>query len=186
MKTAVVLLCAPLLIGAAWGESDQKRAHESRMLAKRFADALNQALQQSLRERGPLGTIEVCASDAPAIAERLSAESGWQIRRTALMLTNPTNAPDAWESSVLEYFERSRRMGADLIDLEFFSIIDEEDQTKFRFMKPVPMGPLCLVCHGKNVPREVSDAIDARYPGNRGKGFSLGDVRGAVSVFQSY
>ena len=139
-----------------------------------------------MRERGPLGTIDVCAIEARAIAEGLSAESGWQIRRTALKLTNRTNAPDAWESSVLEYFERSWRMGADLSDLEFFSIIEEEDQTTFRYMKPLPMGPMCLVCHGKNVPREVSDALDARYPGNGGKGFSLGDVRGAISVFQSY
>ncbi len=186
MKTAAVLLCGPLLIGAAWGGSDQQRAHESRMVAKRFSDALNQALQQSLRERGPIGTIDVCAIEAPAVAERLSAETGWQIRRTARKLTNAANAPDAWESSVLEYFERSGRMGADLSDLEFFSIIDEKDQSKFRFMKPVPMGPLCLVCHGKNVPREVSDALDALYPDNQGKGFSLGDVRGAISVFQSY
>lgn len=173
-------------MGAAWGESDQQRSHESRMVAKRFSDALNQALQQSLRERGPLGSIDVCAIEAPAVAERLAAETGWQIRRTARKLTNAANAPDAWESSVLEYFERSRRMGAELIDLEFISIIDEKNQTKFRYMKPVPMGPLCLVCHGKNVPREIADALDARYPDNRGTGFSLGDVRGAVSVFQSY
>jgi len=186
MKTAVVLLCVPLLIGAAWGGSDQQRAHESRMVVRRFTETLNRVLQQSLREHGPIATIDVCASEAPAIAERLSIETGWQIRRTARKLTNAANAPDAWESSVLEYFERSRRMGADLIDLEFFSIIDEDDRSKFRYMKPLPMGPLCLVCHGKNVPREVSDVLDARYPDNRGKGFSLGDVRGAVSVFQSY
>ena len=186
MKTAVVLLCVPLLIGAAWGGSDQRRAHESRMVAERFSDALNQALQQSLRERGAIGTIDVCAIQAPAIAEQLSAETGWQIRRTALKLTNPANAPDAWEQSVLEYFERSKRMGAELIDLEFFSIIEEEERSKFRFMKPVPMGALCLVCHGQNVPREVFDALDVLYPDNQGKGFSLGDVRGAVSVFQSY
>jgi len=59
MKAAAVLLCGLLLIGAAWGGSDQGRAHESRMIAKRFSDALD-ALYPDNQGKGQGVRIRCC------------------------------------------------------------------------------------------------------------------------------
>jgi hypothetical protein len=42
--------------------------------------------------------------------------------------------------------------------------------------------PLCLVCHGKGLSDEVKATLEEYYPDDLATGYSLGQVRGAISV----
>jgi hypothetical protein len=53
----------------------------------------------------------------------------------------------------------------------------------FRYMKALPVIPLCLGCHGgAEVSAAVKERLAAEYPNDRGTGYALGQVRGAITV----
>ena len=49
-------------------------------------------------------------------------------------------------------------------------------------MQAQAVEPLCLVCHGKGLSDEVQDALEQYYPDDTATGYSLGQVRGAISL----
>lgn len=75
---------------------------------------------------------------------------------TSLKLTNPDNAPDAFEKKALRQFE-SQAVN-ELIE------VDNIDSSKYlRYISPLYVKPACLQCHAK-------------------QGYKVGDVRGAISI----
>ncbi|MCF6283325.1 MAG: DUF3365 domain-containing protein [Candidatus Polarisedimenticolaceae bacterium] len=79
---------------------------------------------------------------------------------TALILTNPINAPDPWEKEVLEKFKAS---DTKRIIKEAIKITDIDHVPHLRLMKPMYMTKGCVKCHGH-------------------LGFKDGDLRGGISV----
>lgn len=72
-------------------------------LASPFVGTLLPTLQQAMQAGGPVNGIEVCAVQAPAIAQALSEQSGWQVKRVSLKARNLKLAiADTWETSVLQ------------------------------------------------------------------------------------
>jgi hypothetical protein len=64
-------------------------------LATQFVGTLLPTLQQAMQTGGPVNGIDVCAVQAPAIAQALSDQSGWQVKRVSLKARNSTVAvPD--------------------------------------------------------------------------------------------
>jgi hypothetical protein len=53
-----------------------------------------------------------------------------------------------------------------------------------RYLKPVVANAMCLTCHGEKakIPPAVQAVLAREYPDDHATGFSVGDVRGAVSV----
>lgn len=51
-----------------------------------------------------------------------------------------------------------------------------------RYMKAIPTEPVCTVCHGRQLPPTLQQAIAAKYPADAATGFEVGDLRGAVYV----
>jgi len=152
---------------------------EARALTQRFVGALLPTLQQAMQEGGALNAIEVCAVEAPAIAQRLSDESGWQISRVSLKARNTNTAiPDAWETQVLNRFDQRQRAGESGADLNVGEIMNGQ----FRYMQAQPTAPLCLSCHGSEVSGEVLSAIRRHYPNDLAIGYQLGEIRGAISL----
>ena len=51
-------------------------------------------------------------------------------------------------------------------------------------MKAIPTQPMCLQCHGK--PADMKDNVKAilakEYPEDKAVGYSLGEIRGAISI----
>ena len=186
----VTIMLATLPLGA-WAnqtQADQSRADqeaEARTLASRMIQQLGAALKKEMAASGPEGAVLVCRDIAPMIAGELSRSSGARVARVSLKTRNPLlGTPDAWEHRVLVEFDRRAAMGEKIESLEYVDTVDEPGGRYLRYMKALPVQPLCLACHGNA--EQISDAVKARlateYPHDRATGYAPGQVRGAVTI----
>ena len=183
-KTILFALCFVALHVPATAGDTAERVDRSREAVERFMGELRAELQISLKAGAPAKAIQVCSKKAPAIAQILSEQTGWSIGRTSLKVRNPRNAPDAWERDVLNRFEQRKAEGRNVQDLEHYEVMEIEGERVFRYMKAIPTGGACLVCHGKTLPEEVQAELEALYPGDQARGFEVGDLRGAITIKQ--
>jgi hypothetical protein len=157
----------------------------SRETASLLIQQLGAQLRAELAKDGPDGAIAVCKTIAPELAGRLSRESGWRVSRVSLKTRNPLlGAPDAWEQRGLEEFDRRVAAGEKAESLELGEVVEEPSGRFYRYMKALPVQPLCLSCHGTpdNIPVSVQQRLQAEYPHDRATGYSTGQVRGAVTI----
>lgn len=183
LRTAFLLIAGASLVGSLGtlaqepaGQSDEQQA---RSLARQFVGQLKPQLKQAMNKGGPRHAIEVCARVAPSIADSLSAESGWLVKRVSLKSRNASRAePDKWEQNVLFEFNRRQAEGEDAADLSFGEVVGGQ----YRYMQAQGVEPLCLLCHGKGLSDEVEATLDEYYPDDWATGYSLGQVRGAISL----
>lgn len=169
-------LSATVATSSAAPESMDQQASE---LAGQFVNKLKPQLKQAMSTGGPGYAVEVCANIAPGIADTLSSESGWQIRRVSLKTRNGSRAePDAWEQNVLYEFNRRQAAGEPAAQLSFGEVVDG----RYRYMQAQGVEPLCLVCHGKGLSEEVQLNLQKYYPDDQATGYSRGEVRGAISL----
>ncbi|MFV8817743.1 Tll0287-like domain-containing protein [Haliea sp. E17] len=172
------LLIAALVAPAA-SVAGENPESEARALAAEFVATLKPQLKGALQSAGPAGAIAVCADIAPQIADALSASSGWQVRRVSLQVRNASRAsPDPWERQVLEDFGRRQAQGETADTL----YLGEETGGHYRYMQAQLVEPLCLVCHGAELSQPVRQALHEYYPDDTATGYSLGEVRGAISL----
>lgn len=162
---------------AAPGAADD-RVEASRAITAEFQKTLGGALKSAMAEGGPVSAIGVCAELAPAIASRMSAESGASVSRTALRLRNPENAPDADLVEVLEQL-RARVESAESLPIEYFG---SNPRGGVRYLRAIVLEPLCVTCHGTVLAPDLAAAVTARYPGDRATGFEPGELRGAFLI----
>jgi hypothetical protein len=183
MKVLSAIAASFLLISASAQTSDDSNAAEAKVLVKEFFTTLKGELQGAISSGGPVSAIQVCKERAPAIAQTLSEKSGWEVGRTSLKLRNPaSNAPDAWETQVLQDFEERKAGGEDVQTMAFAEVVESNGKSHYRFMKAIPTGELCLLCHGEAINPDIAEAIDEAYPDDQARGFALGDIRGAFTL----
>jgi len=106
------------------------------------------------------------------------------VGRTSLKVRNPNNAPDAWERRVLEEFEARKARGEDVRKLEHAEIVAVNGKKRFRYMKAIPTGKICLKCHGAKLDPAVAQTLEQFYPQDKARGFRVGDIRGAFTITQ--
>lgn len=180
ISTALLLAPVAALAAEPVAKTPGQQAQE---LTRQFVERLKPQLKKAINERGPAYAIGVCAKIAPAIADELSLESGWDIRRVSLRARNAGRAvPDPWEQNVLYEFNRRQADGEDAEDIFF----GEEVDGRYRFMQAQGVEPLCLVCHGKGLSDDVQAELNRYYPEDWATGYSLGEVRGAISVSKQF
>lgn len=155
------------------------RLAASQTAATKLGSVLKKRLTETIADQGPVAAVAVCAQEAPAIAQRLSEESGATVGRTALKFRNPDNAPTPWQTAVMEAFVAGIDSGADPATLEYTAATADGG---YRYMKAIGTAPVCLTCHGEIQPGPLADAIAAQYPADRATGFSAGQLRGAFFV----
>jgi len=182
-SVAAVLTAATALTGAA--DDLQKMSAEARQIALKFMQSLGGELRREMDASGPLRTILVCKFYAPEVASSLSRETGWRVSRVSLRTRNPAlGYPDPWAQRVLAEFDRRAAGGENPAKIEHAEIVSEPQGKVFRYMKALPVQDVCLNCHGKT--ENISDAVRYQlskdYPHDRGVGYSVGQVRGAVTV----
>jgi non-ribosomal peptide synthetase component F len=152
---------------------------EARDLASQFVGQLKPQLKQALGEGGPTRAIEVCAGVAPGIADALSAQSGWTIKRVSLKSRNASRAmPDPWEQQVLEQFDRRQAVGEAAAGLSYGEVANG----RYRYMQAQGVEAVCLLCHGQELSQPVRATLEQYYPDDWATGYSLGQVRGAISL----
>ncbi|WP_439547145.1 Tll0287-like domain-containing protein [Sandarakinorhabdus sp.] len=181
MKRLIALLPLLALAGAAPAPTEVGAADVSRALALKFQQELGGALQSAIKEQGTAGAVTACNSIAPAVAQRITEQSGASVRRTALRTRNPGAAPDAHERAAMaelavapvdaagQFAERSGWTGSG-------------PDRRYRYVRAIPTAPMCLSCHGSAIAPDVAAAIAAAYPGDTATGFAPGQMRGAFSI----
>ena len=164
--------------------SDDALMSEARKVATTLPPRLIVALQEEIKNSGPEGAIPVCKDMAPKMAGEISRETGWKIKRVSLKARNDARAiPDAWEKAALEDFDKRAAAGEPPAKLEKGEKIGNE----YRFVKALPVQPLCLGCHGSTgqLSPAVKAALGQQYPNDSATGYSEGQIRGVISVRKS-
>lgn len=174
------VLIAPF--GAPLAQSnDEALLTEARKVATTLPPKLIVALQEEIKKSGPEGAIPVCKDMAPKMAGEISQQTGWKIKRVSLKARNNARAiPDPWEKAALEDFDKRAAAGEAPGKLEKGEKIGNE----YRFVKALPVQPLCLSCHGPvdQLGPAVKAALVQNYPNDRATGYSEGQIRGVISV----
>ena len=179
--------CVTILLAALPLIAHADQTTGARALASQMIQQLSAALKKELATNGPDGAVSVCRDIAPAIAGELSRKSGGRVARVSLKTRNPLlGDPDVWEQQVLAEFDRRAAAGEKVESLEYSETTDEPRGRYFRYIKALPVQPLCLSCHGtaENIPDQVKAKLAIEYPHDRATGYGIGQVRGAVTIKQ--
>lgn len=147
-----------------------------------LAGALQTELKSAIQAGGPASAIGVCNTKAMPITRGVSDEHGLSVNRVSLKNRNPANLPNEWQTAVLLDFERQKAEGSEPGSLVWSETAEVGGEREFRFMKAIPTGDVCLLCHGAQLAPDVSRALAERYPADKATGFAAGDIRGAFVV----
>jgi cytochrome c556 len=185
-------LSVAMLLGAmgasAWAADDvqPQEVEAARKVVQEFAGKLGGVLKQQLEAGGPEMAISVCKQVAPALAAEYSRD-GRLVKRVSLKPRNQTlGTPDVWEAQVLREFDRGVSEGKAAAEMEHAAVIEDADGRWFRYMKPIPVQPMCLQCHGQQeqIGANVKALLAKEYPDDRATGYGVGMIRGAFSIRQ--
>jgi hypothetical protein len=193
---------APLTLAAALGaaaiatfavpssatEPDvQARVEDAKTATAGFLQQLGGTMKREMQAGGPVAALKVCRDVAPDIANDLSLEKGWQVKRVGTRVRNPMlGTPDAWEQRVLQDFERRAAQGETFDAMTHFEVVEEPAGKSLRFMKAIGLAPQCVVCHGsaEQIAEPVRAELQTLYPHDRAVDYTPGELRGAVSIRQ--
>jgi hypothetical protein len=141
------------LQGLPAAEADKAQLKQEAIgIIKKFGGSLKPELKKAIQAGGPAHAISVCSEKAPSIAQRLSSDSGWMVKRVSLKARNQSAVPDAWEQKVLQQFDARQASGESADKMAYAEIVD-----------------------GKAALRE-------KYPSDKARGYELGQIRGAFSL----
>ncbi len=166
---------------AAENESTAQLEEQAKHLSSQLAMQLKARLKNAIETGGPAHAITACNVSAPQIAEELS-KGGWEVGRTSLKLRNPANNPDEWERSTLLEFEQQLASGTPAANLHTSAVEADEGVTRYRFMKAIPVGGVCMACHGEAISEDVQSALAEKYPQDAATDYKPGDLRGAFTI----
>ncbi|TAN85392.1 MAG: DUF3365 domain-containing protein [Gallionella sp.] len=169
----------------AWADDLGKYQEESRAVVMSFMQQLGSANQKAMSEGGPVSTIKVCKEIAPQAASEVSRQHGWKLTRVSLKVRNPLlGTADAWEQKTLQDFEARVAKGEKPEAMEAAEIVHEPAGKSFRYMKAIALQPGCVACHGNSeqIPDNVKTRLSEEYPYDKATGYSVGQIRGAVSI----
>jgi hypothetical protein len=187
MKRSRILYSLPaacLLVVLAAQADDAALLEETRTVAAAMPPKLMAVLSEEIAKGGVESAIAVCRDKAPQMASEASAKTGWNIRRVSLKNRNPKAVPDAWEAAMLAEFDALAAAGTSPATLERAAIVEEDGNRIYRYMKALPTQAMCLNCHGvdADIPPTVRAKIQSLYPDDKATGYTVGQVRGAITI----
>ncbi len=182
-RTVAALLT--LASAAALAQPFPQLVEEARKVAGQLVQRVGGELVKELELTGPVRSILVCKYSSPEIAFELSRKTGWRISRVSLKPRNPAmGTPDAWEQRVLLEFDRRAASGEKPETLEHAEVVAEAQGSYFRYMKALPVRPVCLTCHGpvSGIDASTKARLANEYPFDKATGYHVGEIRGAVTI----
>ncbi len=185
MKITVLAMCFLLLSMNC--NSDQHSDTNAEIAAaktaiKELATSLQSELKAAMQTGGPVAAIGVCNTKAMPITQKVAVEQSMHISRVSLKNRNPANAPNEWQAAVLVDFQRQKSEGNGMGSLTWSETVSENGEQEFRFMKAIPTGKICLMCHGTEISPQIERILADLYPTDRATGYREGDLRGAFVV----
>lgn len=182
---SLLVLSMGLAVSAHAQEDDPaKLGDEARKVATALLQQIGGELKKEYEISGPLRSVIVCKYTAPEVSSTISRKSGAAVKRVSLKVRNPVlGMPDAWEQKILLDFEKRFSKGEKPDAIEHAEIVAEAQGRYFRYMKAIPVGPLCINCHGpvESLTEGTKAQILTEYPHDKAVGYSVGQIRGAVS-----
>ncbi len=160
----------------------EREVASARKITKDFVGSLKGELKKAIQEGGPVNALSVCHTRAIPITNEVASRHGVRLSRVSLKNRNPNNAPNEWQRPILEEFDARAANGDDPKALAFATIVEVDGKKQFRFMKAMPVGKVCLNCHGAELKPEVAAKLKELYPEDKATGYSLGQIRGAVVI----
>ena len=149
--------------------------------AERLRTSLVKRLTAAIDSAGAAHAISVCSTDALALTDSITRTlgPGVEVKRTALRVRNPDNAPDSLETLALAHFTAAAEAG-DSLPRHYV----QRTTDGFRYYEPLVTMPLCLQCHGpgRSIAADVRAEIAERYPQDRAIGYRQGELRGLIRV----
>lgn len=163
--------------------ADQKADIDSaKQITKAFGGALKKELVAAMKAGGPMTALEVCNKVAIPITMQSAKEQGAEIKRVSLKNRNPDNAPNEWQSKVLQDFDKRAASGEPIAKMAYAGVIENNGKKQLHFMKALPTGKLCLSCHGSELSTDVAAKVKTLYPNDKAIGYAENQVRGAIVV----
>lgn len=175
-----------VLLGAASivAQAEDAWVAEARQLATSVPPKLLAVLTREIDQGGASQAIGACQVQAPEMARQASEASGWKVRRVSLRERNPKARPDAWEQAALEDFDRRVAAGEVPMTLEKAERVDVGGVPTLRYVRALPVGPICVQCHGD--PAQMDAGVKAKlaslYPHDRATGYAVGQIRGVITL----
>jgi hypothetical protein len=161
---------------------EAEKKEQYRNAVKELHHGLKSELGKAMKSGGPTAALTVCNTKAPIITAEVSKKLNIEVSRTSLKPRNSNNAPDEWETKVLQQFEQRLAQGEDPQTIEYIEHVKQGDKDQWRYMKAIPTAPVCLQCHGENIAPEIATTIKSLYPDDKATGFKVGDLRGAFTI----
>ena len=190
MKTTIMISFLLTAFFISCGEKNDKfqiadnQRNEMRSNAGEFMKQLMGVLLKQIESGGTVSALNVCSDTAQILTNNFGLKKGVFVKRISFKNRNPNNVPDEFETRGLKEFESKKNEGVLNSDTEHIEITTEDEHKYLRFMKPIFINTLCLRCHGteENISPEVRETIKQRYPKDKATGYSVGDLRGAISI----
>lgn len=161
---------------------------EARKMAGSVPPKLLQVLTAEMDKDGPESAISACSEKAPQMAKTASGQTGWMNRRVSLRNRNPKAIPDTWEAAALEDLDRPAAKGEAPAGLEKWGTAMVGDRQELRYIRALPVQPICLGCHGesKDLKSELKAKQESFYPADEGIGYAIGQIRGPITIPKSF
>lgn len=157
---------------------------EARKASAELVISVRSELLKAIEASGPLRAIVVCKYSVPEIASAISRKYGARVTRVSLTPRNPSLGwGDAWEQKVLMDFDQRVARGEVAEGMDHAEVVNEPSGSFLRYMRVLPMAPVCMHCHGpaEQITESIRNQLAHDYPFDRATGVALGKVRGAVT-----
>lgn len=155
-----------------------------RLDAKQFSESLKSILLKEIQTNGLPAAVSVCSDTAQILTNNFGITKGIYIKRVSFNNRNPNDYPDEFETKALNHFAELKSKAQLNDSTEFVEVMESDGIKTVRYLKPILIQAPCLNCHGQreNIMPEVKAIIDQKYPNDKATGYSLNDLRGAVSI----
>ena len=179
-------LAVPVSLAQPGPGRNENAMQETRDIASAMLKELGQTLQSAMANGGPENAIGVCKTQAPEIAQNLSAKHQLQVARVGTRARNAVmGQPNEWQALALKQFEARLASGDKPHDIEYVQLTKSGAyDLELRYAKPIVMQAMCTACHGS--PEQITPAVKAKlqqlYPNDKAVDYKPGELRGAVVV----
>lgn len=157
---------------------------ELKKYANDYLFGLKAVLKRNMKNGGPYNGVTVCADTASDLTDMFSKAIEFDVRRISFKNRNPNNVPDEIETKILHDYELLAKENKLTKDTETFGKYIVNGKKVLRYVKPIIVDKKCLKCHGntQNISKDVRTIIKTKYPDDKAVNYSVGDLRGAVSI----
>ena len=152
--------------------------------AQDYMTGLKSVLVANMQAGGPLQAVNVCSDTAQQMSELYSETMKVNVKRASFKNRNEQNVPDEFEAKAIEFFEELKIDGELTAKSNLVETATINGEEIVRYAKPILIDAPCLNCHGSEsqISNEVAQVINEKYPNDKAKGYSIGDLRGVISV----